>query len=235
MLDRLLESGARRNKSAWGGAVSVAVHSTIIVLAVAATATGEPGPTFTRDTTRVIFIDPPPSGIPSGPVRRPRMGSTGTRTTVPQLPDVDTPMPTFDPTLPGTAPARGGGTADTALLSEIGGGGSGPGVAAGGSGVATDATVDVPLRALTDRAPAYPEALRAAGISGRVRVRFVVDTTGRAELASVRVIESSHELFARAVIASLRQARFTPGEVSGHRVRTLVERSYRFDIAAGAR
>jgi len=77
--------------------------------------------------------------------------------------------------------------------------------------------------------------LRAAGIAGEVRVRFVVDTAGRAELSSVHVIESSHELFTRAVLASLRQSRFTPGEVSGRRVRTLVERTFRFDIAGGGR
>jgi len=229
MLDRLLESGVQREKSAWGGVASVVVHSAIIVLVVAATAKGAPGPTFTHIDTHLVPLDPPPSDVASGAVHHSGTGSTGSRT-LPQIPTVDIPTPTFDPTLPGTTPLPAGAGADSTLLSEIGGAGGGPGITLGGSGVASDASVDVPVRALVDRAPAYPETLRTAGISGTVRVQFVVDTTGRAELSSVRVIESSHELFTRAVIASLRQARFTSGEVSGRRVRTLVERSFRFDI-----
>ena len=234
MLDRLLETGPRGRKSSWGGAVSVGVHCAIIALAVASTATGEPLPTFTHDDTHVIPLNPPSSPAESG-----RTGRGGGRTSapdidVPPIQPIDVPT-TIGPQLPGTMPISTGPAIDNTLLAEIGGSGHGAGTALAGSGVATDATVDVPVRALLDRAPAYPEMLRAAGISGTVRVQFVVDTTGRAELSSVRVIESSHELFTRAVIASLRQARFTPGEVSARRVRTLVERSYRFDIADGAR
>ena len=231
MLDRLLESGVRRKKSAWGGAASVVVHSAIIVLVVAATAKGAPGPQLTYVGTPIVRLDPPPADVASRAVHRPGTGSTGTRTTVPQMPSVDIPTPTFDPTLPGTTPLPAGDGTDSTLLSEIGGSGSGSGITPGGTGVASDASVDVPVRSLVDRAPAYPETLRTAGISGTVRVQFVVDTTGRTELSSVRVLESSHELFTRSVLASLRQARFTPGEVSGRRVRTLVERSFRFDIA----
>jgi protein TonB len=231
MLERLLESGAQRKKSAWGGTASVVVHSAVIVFAVAATAKGAPGPTPTYVDTHLVRLVPPPSDVASGTVHRRETGSAGTRTTVPQVPNVDIPTPTFDPTLPATTLLPTGAGGDSTVLSEIGGAGSGTSNTIGGSTVTSDASVDVPVRALVDRAPAYPETLRSAGISGTVRVQFVVDTTGRAELSSVRVIESSHELFTRAVIASLRQARFTPGEVSGHRVRTLVERSFRFEIA----
>ena len=233
MLDRLLETGPRGKKSSWGGAVSVVVHGAVIALAVVSTATGTPVPKFTDGGTHIIPINPPPPDLE--PRRTTRGGRTGgARTDGLSIPNVDAPM-TFDPTALDTPPVAVGVGADTTLLSEIGGAGNGPGAALGGAAIASDATVDVPVRSLDDRAPAYPEMLRAAGISGSVRVRFVVDTTGRAELSSVRVVESSHELFTRSVIASLRQARFTPGEVSGRRVRTLVERSYRFDIAGDAR
>jgi protein TonB len=158
---------------------------------------------------------------------------TNSSTALPEIPSVDIPQPT-DPSLPTSAPLPASG-ADTTLLSEIRRGGSGAGATAGATILATGATVDLPVRALIDRAPAYPETLRAAGIDGMVRVQFVVDTTGRAELSTVRVIESTHELFTRSVLASLRQARFTPGEVSGRRVRTLVERAYRFDIGDSVR
>ena len=234
MLDRLLESGAKGRKSSWGGTVSVVVHVAVIGLAVAATATGEPLPTFTHDDTHIIPIAPPPSPVESRHVDRGGERTGDTRPEVPSIPAVDVPT-TFDATLPATTPVSTGSGADSTLLSEIGRTGSNPGTTLGGTGIASDASVDVPVRALADRAPAYPETLRAAGINGSVRLQFVVDTTGRAELASVRVVESSHELFTRAVLRTLRQARFTPGEVSGRRVRTLVERVYRFDIASAAR
>ena len=234
MLDRLLESGAQGKKSGWGGTASVIIHSAIIALAVFGTATADPGIPVDGGYIPVIPLQPPVDNGASGHPLHDGAGSTGTRPTVPKIPSVDIPT-TFDTTLPGTTSLSIGTGADTTLLSEIGGEGSSSGITLGGTGVATDASLDVPVRALVDREPAYPETLRTAGISGSVRVRFVVDTTGRAELSSVRVIESTHELFTRAVLASLRQARFTPGEVSGHRVRTLVERSFRFDIAGGAR
>lgn len=231
MLDRLLESGARGKKSAWGGTASVVVHGALIALAVAGTAIADPVIPYDPGGTPVIRLHPP---VADGATSHPRddgAGSTSTRTAGPAVPIVDVFLPTtFDPTLPGSTFLSVGTGADTTLISAIGGEGSGSGTTLGGTGVAGDASLDVPVRALADRAPAYPETLRSAGISGSVRVQFVVDTTGRAELSSVRVVESSHELFTRAVLAALRQARFTPGEVSGHRVRTLVERSFRFDI-----
>lgn len=233
MLDRLLESGAQGKKSGWGGTASVIIHSAIIALAVFGTATADPVIPFDPGYIRVIPLQPPVDARASGHPLHDGAGNTGTRPTVPEIPTVDIPT-TFDPTVPGTTSLSVGTGADTTLLSEIGGRGNGLGTTLGGTGVASDASLDVPVRALVDRAPAYPETLRSAGISGSVRVRFVVDTSGRAELSSVRVVESTHELFTRAVLASLRQARFTPGEVSGHRVRTLVERSFRFNIA-GAR
>lgn len=236
MLDRLLESGAQRRKSAWGGTASVVVHGALIALALAATARANPVIDHDPEHIPVFRLQPPAADGTAGRRTHDAAGNTGTPTTAPDIPTVDLPT-TFDPTIPAAIPVSTstGLGVDSTLLSEIGGGGSGPRTTVGGSAVATDASVDVPVRALVDRAPAYPETLRAAGITGTVRVRFVVDTAGRAELSSVRVIESSHELFARAVLAALRQARFTPGEVAGHRVRTLVERSYRFDIAGAAR
>jgi periplasmic protein TonB len=233
MLDQLLETGARRRKSAWGGILSIGVHGAIIVVAVVATAKATPAPRYVREDPRIIRVAPPPTDHAKGPAGRDGAHSSNTSTALPEIPTVDIPQPT-DPSLPTSAPLSAAG-ADTTLLSEIRRGGSGAGAAVGATILATDATVDLPVRALLDRAPAYPETLRAAGIAGMVRVQFVVDTNGRAELSTVRIIESTHELFTRSVLASLRQARFTPGEVSGHRVRTLVERAYRFDIGDSVR
>lgn len=230
MLDRLLETGAHPKKSGWGGTLSVVVHGAIIALVIATNAkASQPPAPVPRDP--IFRLPTPTDDRPSG---KPASGGAhgGTPTTVPSIPTVDLP-PLVDPSLPGTTVASTIPGPDATILSDIGGSGGGPGMTSGSDAVATDATVDSPVRALADRAPAYPETLRAAGIGGVVRLRFVVDTAGRAELSSIRVVESTHELFTRAVVLALRQARFTPGAVAGRPVRTLVERSYRFDIAAG--
>ena len=60
----------------------------------------------------------------------------------------------------------------------------------------------------------YPPLLRVAGLSGRVRVEFVVDRTGRVDPRSVRTLESPHPLFSSATQTALEQFRFRPGSVS---------------------
>ena len=69
----------------------------------------------------------------------------------------------------------------------------------------------------------YPNLLRQAGIEGRVTVRAIVDTTGRAEPASVRVIESPHPGFDQAARDFVLHARFSHGRLRGRAVRTLIE------------
>jgi protein TonB len=73
--------------------------------------------------------------------------------------------------------------------------------------------------------------LKAAGVTGSVLAQFVVDTTGRAELDSFRVLESSQQLFSIAVRNALPLMRFTPAEVrGGRRVRQMIQQEFRFEI-----
>jgi TonB family protein len=60
----------------------------------------------------------------------------------------------------------------------------------------------------------YPPLLRVAGMGGRVRVEFVVERTGRVNLASVRVLDSSHPMFSAATRSALARFLFRPGRVS---------------------
>src|SRR5439155_10556277 len=78
--------------------------------------------------------------------------------------------------------------------------------------------------------PRYPEALRAAGLAGRVVVQFNVDTMGVIEPASVRVVESSHEQLARAVLDVLPRYRFVAAEASGRRVRMTAQMPFEFTL-----
>ena len=229
MLEQLLETGTRRRSSAGGGTTSVIVHVAIILLVAYATGHSKPRRKFVGDGPFVMRLTPPPANAPVG-----RTGAGGghplstasTGTTPPLM----NPGP-VDISIPSVPPDGISGT-DTTLITEIlGPRGTGTELSPGSS-IATGATVDTPVRVLAERSPAYPEMLRAAGIGGTVTVQFVVDTTGRVEMASIRLLASTHELFTRAVTAALRDTRFTPGLLGGRGVRTLVERSFRFDIAA---
>jgi periplasmic protein TonB len=81
--------------------------------------------------------------------------------------------------------------------------------------------VEEPPVLLAGRQPSYPEALRAAGVTGRVVVQAVIDTLGRAE-PEVTVVESSHAGFEPAALDYVHHAVFRPGRVHGRRVRVLI-------------
>ena len=78
--------------------------------------------------------------------------------------------------------------------------------------------------------PKYPLILQEIGVSGRVRLRFVVDTTGRVELASIRVIESTHEDFEAPARESVAGAVFHPARMGADTVRQLAEQPIRFMV-----
>ena len=80
-------------------------------------------------------------------------------------------------------------------------------------------------------APRYPDILKQAGVAGEVIVSFVVDTTGIADVRSLKVLRSSHQLFANSIVAALPDMRFTPALVGGKKVRQLVNEPFVFQIA----
>ena len=80
-------------------------------------------------------------------------------------------------------------------------------------------------------APRYPDILKTAGVSGEVIASFVVDTTGLADVGSLKVIRSSHQLFVNSVVAAIPDMRFTPAMVGGRKVKQLVMQPFMFQIA----
>ncbi len=84
------------------------------------------------------------------------------------------------------------------------------------------ARVEEPPELLAGPVAAYPEALRRAGIEGRVVVETVVDTLGRAEANSVVIIDSPHPGFSAAARDYVLRALFRPARVHGQAVRVLV-------------
>jgi protein TonB len=80
------------------------------------------------------------------------------------------------------------------------------------------------------RPPTYPEALRSAGVEGKVIVEFVVDERGQPVQGSIRVVQSDNDLFADAVRVALGRLRFTPAEVGGKKVSQLVQMPFVFTL-----
>jgi len=75
---------------------------------------------------------------------------------------------------------------------------------------------------------AYPAPLLLSRTSGRVIIEAVIDTTGRVEDGTVRVIESSDARFNQAAKEYVRAARFTPGRIAGRPVRVRFEMPVEF-------
>jgi protein TonB len=76
----------------------------------------------------------------------------------------------------------------------------------------------------------YPDMLRSANVEGEVLAQFVVDTTGRVERGSIKILKSSHDLFTNAVQQALNTARYYPAEIGGRKVKQLVQQPFNFTL-----
>jgi TonB family protein len=82
--------------------------------------------------------------------------------------------------------------------------------------------------------PAYPSELRRAGMRGRVIVSFVIDTTGKADMSTFRVLESNHDLFSAEVIRILPSFNFAPAQIGSRKVRMWVSVPFEWAMMPGA-
>jgi len=99
-----------------------------------------------------------------------------------------------------------------------GGDGDGPAAAQ----VYAEAAVDERAEIVSAPQLDYPPALRHAGLQGRVTVQAVIDTLGRAEPASLKVIARPSTAFDQSARAYVLQAVFRPARVKGRAVRVLI-------------
>lgn len=88
--------------------------------------------------------------------------------------------------------------------------------------VIVEARLDQRPEILFGPALTYPDFLRQAGVQGRVIVQAIIDTMGRAEPGSVRIVRSPHPGFEGSASYYVRNARFRPARVHGRAVRVLV-------------
>jgi len=78
--------------------------------------------------------------------------------------------------------------------------------------------------------PQYPMNLRRAGLSGRVLVSAVLDTAGRAEPGSIKVIDTPHEDFSREARRYVQTATFEPARVADRPTRVCIQIPIDFKI-----
>lgn len=76
--------------------------------------------------------------------------------------------------------------------------------------------------------PRYPDSLRRAGVSGLVRVQYVVGSDGRMDPQTITVLASSHPAFLLSALEALHDARFKPARRGGRPVAVLVQQTIRF-------
>ncbi len=107
-----------------------------------------------------------------------------------------------------------------------GGNGEGAGAGAGAGGAAdqvySESSVDERAEIVTAPVLEYPTALRHAGLQGHVTVQAVIDTLGRAEPASVKIVARPNTAFDESARAYVLHAVFRPARVKGRAVRVLI-------------
>jgi protein TonB len=237
MFNNLLESKPKKERRAGGTMVSIILHSILIAGAVYATANAAIQNEKPRQE-KIDFVEtpkeepPPPKDEPPPPpppdvVAAPPPPKGFQVLTAPvEIPDV---IPEIDLT--------------KKVISEedFSGKGVAGGVAKGVEGgkapiVQTDQPyfefqVEKPVvPAPGSTSPRYPDMLRQAGVEGEVLAQFVVDTTGRAEAGSLKILKQSHDLFVQSVRNALPNMRFIPAEVGGRKVKQLVQQPFTFSI-----
>ncbi len=92
--------------------------------------------------------------------------------------------------------------------------------------------------ALGDLDPPYPQSLRRMGASGYVEIQWIVDTLGKAEVASVERVSADAPAdavpgFTDVARQAVFLARFVPAEIGGRKVRQRVQRRFSFTAPGG--
>ena len=190
MFEMLPASALRENSSAGPSVVAAAMHGALIVSAVMLARPILEAATGAQPID--VWIPFPIAESPRAPA--------GTSSTVAQPfaapldipPVIVPPLPTDLPLLP--LQSRLDRLTDRIAAPGIGGehGVGANDSLSGASGVWTAMMVDEPASVAEVVRPQYPRTLEAAGVTGRVVLEFVIDTSGRVEPASVRIVSSSH-------------------------------------------
>jgi len=246
MLDILVASGAGLELRPRWLTTSVLTHAAVVTLAVVATKGALDHPKVTPDAAILLYV-PRPDPEPATPEVKPAPPSPDRAIAAPPPKgfqtiaapaDIPTVIPPVDLTQRRLDPRDFTGRGVE--------GGIAAGVVGGtGKADASDA-LDAIYEASTSDSrfeqavmisqplPRYPAPLQAAGIDGRVVLEFVIDTAGRVEPASLRVLESTHPAFDASAREALARASFHPARLGARPVRQLTRQAIRFTTARSA-
>lgn len=245
MFSTLLESRAAAETPFGGAALSAGVHVMLMSVALALGAAREP-PRLVLAPERISGYMPLPPSLRPAPEAGPRTRtppSAAERRTAsrrarralrPPTVDVDVSaltLPAVTVEIDYVAQAvdfeelrRTGGVGKTA-----GGGGTAESGHLGGVYFAHQVE-KVAVALPGSPQPAYPESLLRRRRQGRVAIEFVIDTLGRVDTTSVRVLDSAHPMFTLAVRDVLPYLQFLPAEAGGRKVPMRVAQPFAFVI-----
>ncbi len=225
MFDVLIESKRKKNrkKGLGVGFVSLTLHTAVIAGAVYATLhAGQTDTAVKVDTTMVLLEQQQQQKPPEPQPVQLDVPLKGFQTVI--APEV---MPTNIP------PVNLSEKFDPKDYSGSGvEGGIATGIVPTGNEVFMEAIVEEKPSVLSGLQPQYPELLRQAGIQGRVMVQAIIDTTGRAEPPSVKVVSSPNPGFDQPAKNYVLKALFRPARVHGRAVRVLINIPIDFKISA---
>ena len=221
----LIESDRKIGASLFGGSVpSLIIHSAVIGAAVLATLSARQNTSGVSADTTLVFLAPPPEQPPPPPQPELSVPLKGFQTV-----DVPAVIPTAIP--PVTLQER----FDPKHFSGVGvEGGRGDGVEPGSDQVYAATAVDEQPLLLAAPPPVYPALLRDAGITGRVLLQAVIDTTGRVDPGSVKVLRTPNPGFEIPSRQWILKALFRPARLGGRLVRVIVDLPLDFSITERA-
>ena len=237
MFDNLIESKRKVDRSAGGTAMSVIAHAAIIVLLVAVTANAGQKMVEKAKQEDIKFVEvkkpppppepekpppPPPEAVAAPPPPKGFQVLTAPVNIPDKIPDVDLSKSVTDEN-----DFSGKGVA----------GGVAKGVVGGTGPVRNDDQpyfefqVEKPvLPREGNPQPRYPSILESSRVEGEVLAQFVVDTVGRAEMNTFKVLKSTNDLFTNSVKNTLPDMKFYPAEAGGRKVKQLVQMPFVFKV-----
>lgn len=228
MFDNLIESKPKKQRTFGQTLVSLVVHGVLIFAAIKATqGVAEEMADRPIDTTMVFLKPPEPVKQPEPPPPEEVIVSANpppkgfqtviAPTDIPKdIPPIDLNQKPFDPK-DFTGKGIEGGVATGVV------GGTGP-VDVGA--VVTSAEADEPPTMISAGPQRVPPGME--GVPAQVVFQFIVDTLGRAEPGSVKVISSTNKIFEAPAKETILKSVFKPGRNGGRAVRVLVQQRVTF-------
>ena len=255
MMNTLLESKPRKQRSAGGTIFSIVFHSAILFFAVYATARAGVAKDNEKREQKVNFVEvrkePPPPEVKKEepPPPKPKAPAAQHNDPLPPAPQVeiappkgfkvleapvnipvDIPKVDVSAAVTNESDFSGKGVAGGSATGKEGGTGTKEGGQVASDKPYMDYQVEKQVEAISGTQVEYPESLRSSGIEGEVQAQFVVNENGRVETGTFKVLNSPNAAFTQAVRRALSGMRFHAAQIGGQKVSQVVQQSFVFKL-----